>query len=272
VPNSPPAAFLDKEVQWFRDWVAGRLTWLDSNFPGVCGTAGETPDAGTPPDQPPRAPDPVELTRGLVGYWKLDDGAGTIALDSSPQHNDGILMGLGETDWTPMGYKQGGLAFTPTKIPVVVVPDAPSLNPTTGITLAAWINSADWLGNRRFIQKGNTDNQYRLQEDAGLIRFHLVGVTNGSIFALLPPTGEFHHVAGTYDGAFIRIYVDGRMITEEVALGAIATTGNNLHLGERTPTSTPGNAFFGVLDEVVVYDRGLNATEVARLAAGVPPL
>jgi CotH kinase protein/Concanavalin A-like lectin/glucanases superfamily len=272
VPNSAPAVFFDKEVQWFRDWVTSRLGWLDSNLPGVCSAAGETPDAGSPPDQTPGQPDTVELTRGLVGYWKLDDGAGTVARDSSPQHNDGMLMGLGETDWTTAGFKQGGLNFTPTKIPVVVVPNAPSLNPTTGITLAAWVNSTDWLGTRRFIQKGNTDNQYRLQEDAGLIRFHLVGVTNGSIYALLPANGEFHHVAGTYDGMTIRIYVDGRIITEDVALGAIATTANNLHIGERTPTSTPGNAFSGVLDEVVVYDRGLNPTEVARLAAGVQPL
>jgi Concanavalin A-like lectin/glucanases superfamily/CotH kinase protein len=273
VAGATPAAFLDKEIQWFRNWVNDRLTWLDGNLPGVCAAAGETPDAGTPPDAgPPPAPDTIELTRGLVGYWKFDDGTGTMAIDSSPAHNNGTLMGIGAMDWTLMGYKGGGLVFTPAKIPSVVVLDSPSLNPTAGITLGAWFNSVDWLGNRRFIQKGNADNQYRLLEENGLLVFNLTGVVNGVLTTFMPPTGAFHHLMATYDGMKMRIYIDGKIAAEDVALGTIAVTNNNVHIGTKIPTAPAGDAFNGLLDEVVIYDRALNATEVGKLATGTQPL
>ena len=30
---------------------------------------------------------------GLIGYWKLDEGEGSVAVDSSPNHKDGTLVG-----------------------------------------------------------------------------------------------------------------------------------------------------------------------------------
>jgi hypothetical protein len=271
VPMATPMQFFDKEVMWFRDWVDQRLKWLDVNLPGTCATDG---DVTRPPMDggPPPPPDKVELTRGLIGYWKFNETTGTMAVDSSPAHNDATLMNSTGTEWTPSGYKQGALSFDPMKRNVAVVANNPSINPTMGITIAAWVNSTDWLGNRRLMQKGDGDNQFRLLEENGVLVFHLTGITNGNITANLPTNAAFHHLAGTYDGAFVRLYVDGKIVAEEPALGTIATTGGNLHIGLKTPVAPPGDGFFGVMDEVVLYDRGLNPTEVARLATGVQPL
>ncbi|MHA1929385.1 MAG: hypothetical protein ACTSV2_12490, partial [Candidatus Thorarchaeota archaeon] len=39
----------------------------------------------------------------------------------------------------------------------VIIPSDSSLNPTTAITVMAWINADDWIGNRRILQKGVDD-------------------------------------------------------------------------------------------------------------------
>jgi hypothetical protein len=272
-----PQAFLDKEVKWFRDWVAARLAWLDGNLPGVCPTANETPrDGGAGGDGGDGgggvATEPVELARGLIGYWKLDETAGPMARDASPAMNNGTSMGFRPTDFVT-GRTGNGLAFDPLVAPIVVVANAPSLNPTGGLTIGAWIQARDWSGNRRILQKGDGDDQYRLTAEQGLLKFQLAGVTNGTLEAVLPAPGAFHHVAATFDGKSMRLYLDGVLVAEEKApLGAIGVTPSNLHIGHKRVGAPSVDGFSGVLDEVVLYDRGLNATEVGRLATGAPPL
>jgi CotH kinase protein/Concanavalin A-like lectin/glucanases superfamily len=271
-PMSTPQAFLDKEVKWFRDWVDARLKWLDDNLPGVCASVNETPRDGGAGDSGGAVNEPVDLARGLVGYWKLDETAGPMARDTSTAMNHGTLMNFRPADFV-VGRTGNGLTFDPLVVPVVVVANAPSLNPTTGLSIAAFIRANDWTGNRRIVQKGDTDNQYRLTAESGVLKLHLAGVTNGTLEAVLPATGGFHHVAGTFDGKSMRIYVDGAVVAEEKApIGSIAVSPSNLHIGLKRVGAPNVDAFSGVLDEVVLYDRGLNAAEVARLATGAPPL
>jgi hypothetical protein len=272
-PVATPQAFLDKEVKWFRDWLEARLRWLDDNLPGVCAAVNEGQrDAGAPPDPSPPAVEPVQLAQGLVGYWNLDETTGQMARDSSPLMNHGTLMGFRPTDVVP-GSTGNGLNFDPMVAPVVVVPDAPALNPTTAISIGAWIRATDWSGNRRLAQKGDNDDQYRLTAEGGLLKFHLTGVTGGNLEAILPSTGMPHHVMGTFDGKRIRIYIDGNIqAQDDSASGTIGVTPSNLHIGLKRVGAPNVDSFSGVLDDVVIYNRALNATEVRRLAAGTKPL
>jgi hypothetical protein len=146
---------------------------------------------------------------------------------------------------------------------VAVVANNPSINPTTGITIAAWVNSTDWLGNRRIMQKGDGDNPVPLTRGERRARLPPHGHHQRQHHRDLPTNAAFHHLAGTYDGAYVRLYVDGKIVAEELALGTIATTGGNLHIGLKTPVAPPGDGFFGVMDEVVLYDRGLYPTSGA---------
>jgi hypothetical protein len=231
-PMATPAAFFDKEVTWFRNWVDARLKWLDDNLPGVCGAINEVPrDGGAPPSDGGRPPpDTVELARGLIGYWSFDEGTGVVAKDASPLMNNGQLMRFSTADWVP-AHLGTGLNYTPTLSPVVLVPDSPSLNPTTGLSIGAWIRASDWAGNRRIAQKGENDDQYRLTAENGVLKFHLSGVTNGSLEAVLPATGALHHVMGTFEGNQIRIYIDGVVAAQEDA--AVGT--NRRHTGQPAP-------------------------------------
>ena len=59
-------------------------------------------DGGTPADTAaPADTGPVSVDSGLIGYWKLDEGSGTLARDSSGQGNNGSLRGLQNSAWMP---------------------------------------------------------------------------------------------------------------------------------------------------------------------------
>jgi hypothetical protein len=278
-PMLTSTELFEHELKWMREFIAQRLTWLDANLPGACppDTEKPAPDGGAGADRPLMGPPgAVDLRRGLVGYWKLDETAGTTAADSSGKGNNGMLLRFTDADWMRMaGRKGGGLSFDPMRLNVIVVPDSPSVNPTTGITIAAWLKTTDWGGNRRIIQKGNGDNQYRVLAEDGWLKFHIAGVRNGILRHYLPKETEWHHIACTWDGKQMFIYVDGVPVAIEDAanVGAINVTADPLHIGHKMNGSPAiGDTFSGVLDEVVLYDRGLNQPEVNALFRLMTPM
>ncbi|MHC4582445.1 MAG: hypothetical protein ACYS14_13400, partial [Planctomycetota bacterium] len=70
----------------------------------------------------------------LVGWWKLDDGSGTTAIDSSDSGNDGTLQG--DPQW--VAGKVGG-ALECDGGDYVDVPGVANINPQD-ITLMTWVN------------------------------------------------------------------------------------------------------------------------------------
>ena len=146
-----------------------------------------------------------------------------------------------------------------------MINDRPDLNPTDAITLSAWINARDWAGNRRILQKGVDDNQYRLLAENGELLFDLAGV--GQVKGKLPPAREWHHVAATYDGQIMRLFVDGRVIAEKPAAGALAITSNPLHIGAKSKDAGIGDFFMGDMDKIMVWGTALPPEHIAVLAA-----
>src|SRR4029077_10035996 len=87
----------------------------------------------------------------------------------------------------------------------VRVNSSASLNPTSAITVAAWGNATTFNArNPRLVQKGITDNQYRLLAEDGQIVWDIAGV--GSVSAALPSANARHFYVGTYDRANMRLY------------------------------------------------------------------
>jgi hypothetical protein len=198
-----------------------------------------------------------------VGYWQFDEGGGTTAADASGNGHIGTFQG-GVT-WAPGRF--GNAVHINGTDGVVVVPNAPDLNPTTAISITAWVNADTWAnGNRRILQKGDNDNQYRLLEENGVFKFDLSGVSNGTLTTDLPSAGVWHFIAATYDGATMKIYFDGVLVAQQAASGAIATSTNNLNIGSKTPGGTLGNHFLGLLDEVRVYSVALSAEYISYLS------
>jgi len=207
------------------------------------------------------------LTVSPVLYFKLDETSGTTAVDSSSPKSNGTLTN--GPVWTS-GKVGGALQLDGTN-DYVAVNNANELNPTAGITIAAWLLPDQWGSNRRILQKGDTDSQYRLTAETNLMKFDLKGVTNGTLTFTLPTAGTWTHVAATYDGATMKLYYNGVLVKQQAASGAIATTKNKLAVGTKIGTANAGDYFDGKLDEVRLYDRGLSAAEVTALVGTPPP-
>jgi Concanavalin A-like lectin/glucanases superfamily len=80
---------------------------------------------------------------------------------------------------------------------------------------------------------------------------------------------RWSNVALTYDGATLRLYVDGRQVADAGASGAIQVTDHPLWIGGNEPY---GEYFDGLIDELRVYSRALSAHEVrADMARPVAP-
>jgi hypothetical protein len=70
--------------------------------------------------------------------------------------------------------------------------------------------------------------------------------------------GEFYHVAATYDGSSIALYVDGVLIAQQ-SRSDDTSSAESLSLGARSPSLD------GLLDEVTIYDRALDSVEVREI-------
>jgi hypothetical protein len=83
------------------------------------------------------------------------------------------------------------------------------------------------------------------------------------------PKNTWKHVAATYDGARLRVFIDGRAAGSKAVAGRTCISGQPLAVGAK---NDPGHglleAFFdGRLDDVRIYNRPLTASEVGQLAA-----
>jgi glucose/arabinose dehydrogenase len=199
---------------------------------------------------------------GPAAHYEFDDAAGATAADLSTNANHAAVNGTAA--WVPGYVARNALAFDGSTT-FVTAPNAPQLNPTQALTLAAWINPTTWAGGfRRVVQKGDTNLQYRLAAINGQLQWFIAGV--GFVSTGLPSAGAWHHVAATYDGATLRLFVDGAPVAAAPATGPIPTGPDPLAVGGRNGGTDPSERFSGTIDDVRVYDRALNLQETYDLA------
>ncbi|MHC4644646.1 MAG: LamG domain-containing protein [Planctomycetota bacterium] len=211
-------------------------------------------------------PSPVNPgATGLVGWWKLDENADSTANDSSVYLNHGTISGL--YSWVS-GHENSAVEFTNGKI---LVPDAAQLKPPATVSASVWINySGDPGDSSRVVVKG-ADNMeaYCIEVSEGEGTFY-VGDVNGTRHFADSNEGDVYcdewvHLAGTYDGATAKLYVNGQVVgTAEV--NSIPLSQDTAGLGIANRSDADDRPFRGAVDEVRVYDRALSAAEVAWLA------
>ena len=73
--------------------------------------------------------------------------------------------------------------------------------------------------------------------------------------------GTWTHLAATFDGSTLRIYVNGTQASQLAVSGSIATSTGVLRIGGN---SVWGEYFSGLIDEVRLYNRALSAAEIAQ--------
>ena len=196
------------------------------------------------------------LTNGLAAYYPLNRNAN----DESGNSNNGTIQGA---TWRPGVFRnnlnRSALCFAGAGR--VVVSDAPSLDPANAITLAAWFKADTWNGNNRILCKG--DLEYDFTAESGRLSFNL---NNGSVSTTLPSTMIWHHAVATYDGAAMKIYLDGKMEAQHPASGVITSAGTpDLNIGAKPDSSNPVDFFRGCICNVRIYTRALSINEVTQI-------
>ncbi len=197
----------------------------------------------------------------LVLWLKFDE-EGDVAKDSSSCKNDGFLYGT-RLDNGRFGNALRFNGFSD----CVEVPNSPSLNPLNAITVDVWVYPIDWNGNRRIIQKGINDNQYRLTAEFGKLVWNIAGVQNGWLGVDLPSPGQWHHIIATYDGekGIMQVWVDGKKVGERRDVkGRIPATNDPLFIGTKRENAPSGDYFHGLIDEVKIYDWALPGEEIEK--------
>lgn len=199
-------------------------------------------------------------------WYRLNESGGVSAADSSGSGNVGALSATGAT------FVSGGIT-SPTALSLsngyVRVSNSVALvNPTGAVTMAAWIKPSNWIGNRRIIQKGASTTGFRLTGENSLLTFSLDG-TSRIVTAALPAVNTWTHVAAVYDGAAMRLYVNGSPAATVNATGALPVTSDDLFIGASSASAILSEKFQGLMDDVRLYDRALNPVEINTLATSV---
>jgi Concanavalin A-like lectin/glucanases superfamily len=201
---------------------------------------------------------PVDNATGLVAYYTCNDGSGT-TLTSSCTNTTGANGTLeGSATWvaSPIQFGGNALNFNGSSSSVMTIPDNSSLDISSAITLEAWVYATSNSGTQDVVSKSsNTQNSGYIfpRTDDGWAHtvFYLYVGGWQTLSAVYPSLNAWHHLAATYDGATMKVYIDGVLSASQALTGTIFTNTNALALGVQ-----PGyyEYFTGSVDEVRVWN------------------
>ncbi|MBP7689894.1 MAG: LamG domain-containing protein, partial [Thermoflexales bacterium] len=139
-------------------------------------------------------------------------------------------------------------------------------NRVSAVTVAAWVNPADYVGYSPIVaQENNAGAGYWLNLSSnGTIRFIVGNLSTNLDLSTVSaiPLNQWSHVAGTYDGSTVRIYINGVEAANAAFTGGMIVPHKTVRIGSDV---APNGYFSGRLDEVAVFDRALTATEISVL-------
>jgi Concanavalin A-like lectin/glucanases superfamily len=136
------------------------------------------------------------------------------------------------------------------------------------MTLAAWVfptaHSSNW--NTVIIKERTSGEIYNLYSNIDTsvpavwaVRASAPSAPLNALGTSQLPLNTWSHLAATYDGAALRLYVNGVQVGSRTMTGAMLTSSSPLRIGGN---SIWGEFFQGRLDEIRIYSRALSATEI----------
>jgi parallel beta-helix repeat protein len=208
----------------------------------------------------------------MVGCWQMEENGGTVLVDGSSQGNNGAFTGT--PSWVT--GRTGDYALYLTGTQFAAVPDAPSLDLTTGMTVTAWVrpnlsSTYMYVLTKNVNTGGTAVNGYDFSlTSAHLVRIRLNNSTVLNSTTTYPHDGvTWMHIAATWDGSTVRLYLNGVQEPNTAAFSGPIQT-NNLPLAIGSQNTSDPRPFFGNLDDIRLYNRALTGAEVQALA-NVPP-
>lgn len=212
----------------------------------------------------------------LIGFWRFNEGSGSVALDSSASANNGVITGATYV----AGHLDTELSFSGADY--VTIGDVPEIQfeRTDPFSVCAWFKSTDSTDNNVIISKMDASLKgWSLQfRTGGKIAMYLINQNSAPLNLITVVTtdggfddGVVHDISVTYDGsstaAGVIIEIDGvskTLSVEKDVLSASILNAGLVMIGART---TPAKFWVGTIDEVRIYNKVLSAAEKAEIRA-----
>ena len=208
------------------------------------------------------AQEKIAEEKGLVGYWRFDEGKGNTAKDLSGRGNDGKIYGA---QWVKGKYGTA-LKFDGIDDYVDCGKDI-DFEGKNKMTIVVWVyvsNPAE-VTMHAIVQ---IKNQAFLRIAGGIAKFYTNPTDSSDGYTLVNSDQVlnnvgWYHIVGVYDGDAAagmqrKIYVNGVMKGQNVLTGNFFTDRSNSNLGYRHGA----DYFSGIIGEVRIYDRALSAKEI----------
>lgn len=238
------------------------------------------------------------LNEGLVGYWPMDDGdidshacdlgGSGDTCDQSGSNNHATDEGTMTDGDYEAGKYLSSLDFDGTN-------DALNINKDYGFdtnntfTFATWVYFDSVTSWQTMIGQDTTDfsNYAAFYFQKTTNSSATCGRTNNSFTIILPQSGTdcdfqiaestttaaistWYHLAATYDGQKLRMYVNGQLEDETTTSVSVASQTGNLHLGTGYYADNASDFVNGKLDETRIYSRSLSPSEIQKLYSWAP--
>lgn len=215
------------------------------------------------------------LTRGLVAYYSLDEGAGTTAGDATELGNDGTITGA---TWNGSGQVgSDSLSFDGVDD---YVSGIYALGGASTFTVSGWVRFDTFGTNHTFLEDWDSGTNPRavncyfnnvdsttmnanihLEDSAGNTTFNVISTNIQDNLT----TGEWAHATWVWDGGVIKFYLNGTELTSAAySVSALNGPSASQHIGALQTLTT--DYLNGDIDDVRIYDRALSTPEIQALA------
>ncbi len=208
----------------------------------------------------------------LVGWWKLDDGSGTVARDSSVNENHGTLNG--DTAWVE-GQLGGALQLDGSTTHVEIPASINQAIINKGdFSMMAWIKTTNISGTKYAFQQGDgngTGRSWLFTVNGDISTYVGVGNFSAGVIAELD---EWYHAGFTVieggDSDTLQMYVNGEPSGDE-GTRAMETSEGGYFIGSHKNLAA-GSRWPGVVDDVRLYNRALTAEQIQKVMIGAAEL
>ncbi|RNL77625.1 DUF1565 domain-containing protein [Nocardioides marmorisolisilvae] len=205
--------------------------------------------------------------RGPIGHWTLDESSGTVAADSSGSSANATVSGT--TSWVP-GKSGNALNLGTTTSHADI--GLHNVGSPSGVTLSMWVKTTSTASNSYLF--GGWDEGPNVQftmNNGAAGKINLYHPSFGRISSTTSVNdGSWHLVTWRYvKGGTFKIYIDG---TEEASAAVGTINWDNWYWIIGAEGSTKASGINGSIDDVQVYDRALDPSEIQSLYSTTAPI
>ena len=219
------------------------------------------------------------LWNNLVNYWNVDYGMGQV-LNDEKDNQDGVFGSSSYPDqndpvWTSLNYFTG-FSTVGNALDFDGEDDYVNLGKINisgnHMTLSAWFkaDNFDFIEQRIISKSGVFELGTTWGGFFGWLVYPKVSFKIGNVVLETGPStdligGKWYHVAATYDGSAMKIYLNGEQVATRNYNGGIPPINNEVWVGNDASATNGFYAFNGAIDNVSIWQTSLSLTEIQNI-------